>query len=296
MENKSERTFEEIFPVLCSLTEKFTSGDSTSITDERAQSLMEAVLYCMNEAVWDAEGENRDQQVPEIMGRPFGNLNAEELYRYGYDRVLLKVKKAREIYNGLLPEFNGYRNRAYMDTVLKGMPKFFLYYDPSFEPQNHILTLDYPLLVPVDEAWTGIDRIYRYLFRLSLEQQFLTLFPEDYVLKVLNQFHGGHEELVINICGLVLKNVLGHLLAGKSFGGLDSMFSRAELVEMELQILSMQRTELRQMLSSLLKAFVFKYCKGGIKLWEYLDYDLDEAAGEIMRGAKLGCLDRIFAL
>lgn len=294
MENKSQRTFEEIFPVLRRLTEKYTSKESTSVTNVRAQSLMEAVLYCMNEAVCNPEALEQGTDVPEIMGRPFGDLSADELYRRGLELVLQKVGKAKEIYNGLLPDFSVYRNRAYKDTMLKGMPEFFLYYDVRFEPQNHLLTLDYPLLTAVDEEWTGIDRIYKYLFRVRLENQFLTRFPEAYVLQVLERFHPDHEELLINICEVILKNALGHMLAGKPFDGKQDVFSSQELSRLELKLYVLKRGELERLLKSLLKEFVFKYCEDSEALWQYFSGYLGEAAGEILRCTEHECLDRIF--
>ncbi|MDE7059645.1 MAG: hypothetical protein K2P03_13260 [Lachnospiraceae bacterium] len=38
----------ELLPVVAWLTKKYTSGMSTSVTYEKAQELMEAVLYCIN--------------------------------------------------------------------------------------------------------------------------------------------------------------------------------------------------------------------------------------------------------
>ena len=40
---------EELVPIVAELAEKFTSKGSTSIPYERAQQLMEAVLYCIHE-------------------------------------------------------------------------------------------------------------------------------------------------------------------------------------------------------------------------------------------------------
>ena len=44
-----EYELEELFPVVAELARKYTSGESTSITYERANHLMEAVLYCIHQ-------------------------------------------------------------------------------------------------------------------------------------------------------------------------------------------------------------------------------------------------------
>ena len=40
---------EELLPLVARLAKKYTGGESTSVTYETAQYLMEAVLYCINE-------------------------------------------------------------------------------------------------------------------------------------------------------------------------------------------------------------------------------------------------------
>ena len=40
---------EELVPIVAKLAKRYTSGESTSITYEKAQQLMEAVLYSINE-------------------------------------------------------------------------------------------------------------------------------------------------------------------------------------------------------------------------------------------------------
>lgn len=40
---------EELLPIVSELAQKYTGYESTSITYEKAQSLMEAVLFCLSE-------------------------------------------------------------------------------------------------------------------------------------------------------------------------------------------------------------------------------------------------------
>ena len=40
---------EELVPIVASLSEKYTSKESTSVSYETARQLMEAVMYCINE-------------------------------------------------------------------------------------------------------------------------------------------------------------------------------------------------------------------------------------------------------
>ena len=40
----------DLIPVVARLAEKYVGGDSTSVTYEKAEQLMEAVLYCIHES------------------------------------------------------------------------------------------------------------------------------------------------------------------------------------------------------------------------------------------------------
>lgn len=53
----------ELVPIVGRLAEKYTSGESTSITYEKAEQLMEAVLYCIHEL------ENAGDNMPVSKGQ-----------------------------------------------------------------------------------------------------------------------------------------------------------------------------------------------------------------------------------
>ncbi|MGN1147209.1 MAG: DUF6179 domain-containing protein, partial [Lachnospiraceae bacterium] len=143
-------SMEELVPIVAGLAEKLTGKESTSITYEKAEQLMEAVLYCIHEA--------EEAQQTAIISK--GRVSAEEAYRIGYKKTAEKVKEAMELYNSFLPQFEAYGNLCLYDTVVKGIPEFFKWYDIRFEPQNEILTLDYPVLEDITQ-YEGIDKVYR---------------------------------------------------------------------------------------------------------------------------------------
>lgn len=302
MKNLSERTFEEILPILAELTRKYTSGDSTSVSKERAETLLEAVIYCMNEAVTGQVEDGDRESLPAGTGRPFDGWPAEKLYRYGYGMVMKKVMSAKEIYESLLPEFSDYGNPAYQDTVIRAMPEFFRRYDVRFAPQNHLLMLDYPLLRAVPGDWTGVDRIHQYLLQTSLEQEFLNFFPKEYVREVLDRFHPGNRELILNICSVLLKNMLGHVLVHKLFDGKkpfdngDQGFSESELAELTERTAFLGKEELKQVLTNALTVVFAVWGEGADDLRSYFSGYMGECAVEISMAAENGCLDRVFLL
>src|SRR5699024_8626257 len=137
--------------------------------------LMGAVLYCIHE-LWESSG-----NAPSLNKK----LSAQRAYEMGAAYVREKTGKALDLYNRILQEFCHYENKCLYDTFVKGIPEFFKWYDIQFEPQNTILTLDYPLLKDISE-YTGIDKIFEFIKSIDLEQKFLKLFPAGYVINILS--------------------------------------------------------------------------------------------------------------
>ncbi|BBF42257.1 hypothetical protein lbkm_0939 [Lachnospiraceae bacterium KM106-2] len=190
--------------LLQKVTRKYTSGESTSISYESANQLMEGILYCINE--YDSSN------ISEVAAP---DLTLESVYEEGYRLVVKKTKEARKIQESLMLDFRSFGNEAYEDTVIKGMQQFFLYYDARFRPMDHLLTLDYPTLGNYSDL-KGIDLIYEYLTNIVIEQQFLRKIPEEYVWAVLSAYSQYHEKLVINIPAVVIDNLIGAMILEKS--------------------------------------------------------------------------------
>ena len=201
---------EQLIPILVELTEKYTSKESTSVSYQTAKQLMNAVIYCVDEInfVYN-EADSRSRLESEI------GSDGKTAYMTGYELVVKKVLRSKALFEEIALDFNAYRNRAYYETVIEGMPAFFIYYDPKFNPQNHILTLDYPTIKSVQSS-CGIDAIYEYLCYTKLEQELLKVFPEEYITTLLSRYHTDYEELFINIAGIVLRNIIVCMIVGKN--------------------------------------------------------------------------------
>ena len=196
-------TAEEVLPVVSYLIDKYTSKESSSVPYETARSLMEAVIYCIEEL---------EHSSPNSLAAEH-QLTARAAYEAGYEAVIHKVWRTKELYEKLMENFFFYGCANYRDTVQKGMPQFFLRYDARFCPQDHLLTLDYPPLF-LDYRQQGIDLVYEYLGNLLLEQKFLALFsPEGTEHLVRQQEERNRAPYMGNISELVLINAIGCFLA-----------------------------------------------------------------------------------
>ncbi len=277
---------EELLPILAELADKYTGKESTSITYEKARQLMEAVLYCIHEY-------ETDQAKSQELLTMDEKAAAKKVYSLGYETVLRNVKEAQILYNKIIPDFKYYENWCYYDTFVKGIPSFFLYYDPRFQPQNHILTLDYPVLYPV-HSLQGIDAISAFIKCVSLEQVFLGKLPDEYVFHVLRAYSPDHGELIINLTGVVLRNILGCRMAGKRVN--TEGYTPRELGRLMDYVNRNDRVELEQDMEGLVDELIRSAYDGLEELGDYLKADLHDYCFELKNAVESQCLDSILAI
>lgn len=269
MEMRTEEQMEELLPIVARLCRKYTGGADTSVTYEKAQELMEAVLYCICEY-------EQEQAFLHALAAE-GGRDPEQMYEEGYQLVVRKVKKMRAFYNRLSKNFCSYGCRNYEDVMRKGMPEFFRRYDARFAPQKTILTLDYPTLLPMD-GLAGVDAIEQYLSCISLEQKFLGAFDERYVCRVFSAYDWNYKEQFFNLCGIFLKNVLGCILMGKPFP--DST-TPEHLERLEQWSSEQSEEKIQDALCRILKRLVEERFQGNDLLFEYLSGMISDLAFEI---------------
>ncbi len=183
----------ELIPIVAKLAGQYTGGDSSSISNSKAQQLMGAVLYCIQA--------NEPEQQQALVSNT--KIPAQQAYELSYRLIEKKVQQALALYNELLANFADYGSHFLHDTVLNGLPEFFKWYDIRFEPQNSILTLDYPVLQDLSKH-TGIHLIYEYIRCLLLEQHFLQQFSEDYIRQSLKEYNPFYQDTPDNLCEVMI--------------------------------------------------------------------------------------------
>ncbi|WP_050639895.1 MULTISPECIES: DUF6179 domain-containing protein [Clostridia] len=212
---------EELLPVVAKLAERYTSKESSSVSYKTAEQLMGAVVYCINEVA----GKSAEYM---LQGRRAG---AASSYEAGYRIVLEKTGRAKEIYHHIIEGFDDYGCKNYKETIASGMPAFFTLYDPVFHPQDHILTLDYPVL-QMECGKKGVDLILDYLSQIEYEQRFLRSFYRPGIVNLLESTCPDYKELYLdNICLPVL------------FRALACMITERPLFELELDGEGQSETE-----------------------------------------------------
>jgi hypothetical protein len=271
----------DLVPIVAKLTENYTLKESTSITYEKAQQLMDAVVYCIREC-------ETSEQYSLIQEE---ELSAWKMYETGARCVEEKVKKSLELYNKIMTEFLSYDNECLYDTVAKGLPEFFKWYDYKFEPQNSLLTLDYPVLAEVSEH-TGIDRIYDFLVCILIEQKFLNKFPYEFVIKVLSEYDNQYKSMIDNLCEIVLMYVVIHILSGNDFS--HFCLETGEYQHLQSLIQEKDLSELREIIKNVIKTLVREHYENDGNLWEYLCLAVDNISVRIKNAADYGNIQKLF--
>ena len=275
-----EYEMEELVPIVAELSEKYTSKESTSVSYETARQLMEAVMYCIKECA-------SDQTLVSSQ-----RLSAAEAYKYGYEALTQKVKQTQAAYNEMIVDFCGYGNRNYEATVEKAIPGFFLYYDAQFAPQETIITMDYPTICPVTGK-SGIDAIETYVKYISFEQKFMGAFQRQYIYEVLERDHIDYKNRFDNICRVILRHVLGHLLIKKGFFEETGKQDYDKLCDL---VISRSGQQLREVLMGLLEKLVNEKYDADMGMRDYLACDLDDFVVEMQNAAEHDVMQQVILL
>ncbi|MGN0659031.1 MAG: DUF6179 domain-containing protein [Emergencia sp.] len=266
---------DEFMELVRRLTQRYTAGESTSVPEETALQLAEAVIFILGRQGWEQEALFSTKEV-----------RLEAVYEEGKGQILAEVRQAQSLYSGIMENFTSCGNLALEDTMQKGMPQFFLRYDAEFAPQDHLLTLDYPILEHLEHL-QGIDRIIAYLRCIRLEQDFLHLLPERDLIQILRQWNPSFRTHIFNLPQIVLSKTAACLLAGT--GSLRKPFDRTEYEVMEERIRQLGQQNLGEVVMKAVEKLP------GLKAdhRDYLALAVPGIAAEFVTGAENRCLERM---
>lgn len=207
-----EYEIEELLPIVAKLTDQYTSMESSSVPYETARIFMEAVIYCIEECF-----QSEQEQAISGIKKPDVLL----LYERGCKIVIEKAHEAKKWYEQIIVDFEDYGCRNYKDTILKGIPEFFRGYDAKFNPQNHLLTLDYPLLTG-NPSLCGVNLILEYLKGIWVEKQLLDCFDRQTVRHLMEKNLPEYSSLYLdNLCYPILLNSVGCIIAEKPIKNME---------------------------------------------------------------------------
>lgn len=204
----SDVTLDEVLPLLAKRVRKYTSAESTSVTNETARQILLSILYCL-------EDTNASS-----MNLITGTESVEERFSSGLKHKQQLLVESRYLLEHIQAHLLPIENDVYKRTILTGIPPFFHDYDVYFGAHLSPGSIDYPLCLEI-EGLTGIDFIAEYLHRFHLEETFLSYFSVSVIREVLRGYHSDFENLLVNIFQIVFQNAIGCVLCNTSVYMLD---------------------------------------------------------------------------
>jgi len=203
-----ERIQLQLLQMLSGHVERYTRGESSSVTVEKAQMLTQSILYGLGVRL-KSLSDNREA-LSAITGRPLSELYEEGMSiireMIGSAEALLEKARAGRIVTDL---------EAYNETVDEALPGFFQAYDSDFQAHETAASIDYPLGFDRMDL-SGIEYIHIYLQKLNWENHLCSHYSERDLRRLLNGYDRHYSALLVNVFQLVLTNALGSLLAGGS--------------------------------------------------------------------------------
>ncbi len=272
---------EEVMQVVSELAGKYTGCDHSSVTYEKAQMLMGAVMYCVREY--------EQQKSNALLTK---NVSVKEAYRYGREIVLDKRKKLQELYNELILDFRDYGSVCMHYTIRQGIPAFLERYDDRYAPQETLLTLDYPILVDYG-ALSGVSRVLNYVQCICLEQKFLQKMDEGYVIKILRAYQRDYAYMIENICEVVCQNLLGHMMLDKPLQEIG--FDKEELGSLEDILAEKTKEQISAFAFKAMEQLTGKYYDDN-DLLLYLNSSLPDIVTRIQCSLQNHCLGNLFVI
>lgn len=249
-------SMEEVMPIVSELAWKYTGCDHTSVTYEKAQMLMEAVLYCIHEY--------ERQESNALLVK---HISAREAYEQGRTIVMDKLRELQELYNQLIMDFKDYGSVCLRDTIRQGIPAFLENYDFRFAPQETLLTLDYPILRE-DTSLSGISRVLCYVQCICLEQKFLQKIDDYDITETLRRYHRDYEHLIENICEIILQDMIGHMILDKPLR--ETGLSREDLAVLKEILAGKTEEQMKAYVFKALEQLVARYYDDDRDMLEYL--------------------------
>ncbi|HWT74457.1 MAG TPA: DUF6179 domain-containing protein [Mobilitalea sp.] len=205
--HQMEKIQMELVELMGKEVERFTNDESSSIPIEKAQDILQSITY--NIGYFLKTTTDMTQKLDNLK-----LMKISELYYKGMEGVTACRGKAEQLLKDIQKNAQKFNNYAYQDTIFTGLPEFFYNYNMEFGAHDIPGCFDYPLITTITDL-LGVEFIYEFLRRLSLEQGFLSHYSELAINRLLKSFEKEAEHMLINIYELVLTNALACALLGK---------------------------------------------------------------------------------
>ncbi len=280
-----ERIQYECLALLAEKTERYNSGDSSSIQIEKAKEILNSVLYTIGICLKSFP--NPDDAVTELQKMPL-----KELYQNGRKKIDRLLTATKSVHSKLLSKLFVTPNAFYSSTIKDGVYGFFKSYYPDFFAHETNFSASYPLFNAIQD-FRGIEFIKFYVQGAFYENQFMSFFSPEDIHHLLCGYEENYRELQLNLYEPVLITALGCIIAETDLMHLD-------ITEHGVNCLSgkfMQKTEaeITEIISNA-SVNLNEKLKLSQGLFQYIQSSLPKVIRKISAAVSENTLNRLFIL
>ncbi|MBN2897536.1 MAG: hypothetical protein JXO44_02080 [Clostridia bacterium] len=256
---------QEVGLLLLENIKKYTAGESATLTVERSEELLRAILYTLN-VYFDHYG---------VAMLSEGHL-LSEIYTRSKVHMKSYIEEVQALYFKIEAKRMPVNNQLYRETFEMALPEFFKKYNPEFDAQNTVTAIDYPLLFDPMQS-SGIVYIHEYLEKFEVENEFCCFFYVLDINKLINRFYSKYQctafDGYFNLFELVFRNYFISCLSGGAVP--DLLVTPDQCVEIEEKLLNLDvkaYIDLSQKLvSGMIEVLGIKNCRLIKLLYDYTD-------------------------
>lgn len=283
-ESELENIKLQCIQLLAKQTERYTGGESSSVTVEKAQSIMCSIFYCIS--VFLKSLPEPDMCIIELKKKPL-----YDLYKRGRKLIDTQIQYAQRLLKTARENRVNTDNIAYNDTIGEGMTSFFTSYDADFAAHDILPTIDYPLCNDKMNL-KGIEYICSYLDKLIMENEFCQNYLYKDINCVLRGYNEYYSDLLINIFERVLINALGSILTDKSACQLDIKEKQRQHLQKKLD--GKSEIQLEELLKAASEKLFTELSISNDELQQYILADLKAVSENLYNALKNHQLKAVF--
>lgn len=265
---------------------RYVGGMSSSLPMEEMQSLAASALYqitfCLKE-----DG---------ISDPAWSTMHAETLFylqKRGIQKLNQKVKESQEHFHRIQRERIKIPQRAYQDTLMKGIPLFFSEYNLAYAAHEIPGSIDYQLSTPIVERG-GILFIADYLRQLDLENQFCRKYSPVMIHQLMKAFDKQYESHLENHFEHVFLQALGKILLNQNPAALT--LTAQDIERLDNLLLPMSACLLKQTLRAASQDLVRRFSADNEACFQLADQLILQALARIQNALAHQAIDKIWTI
>ncbi|MDP4176971.1 MAG: DUF6179 domain-containing protein [Bacillota bacterium] len=277
----------QVIFILKDLIKRYTKNESTSVSVETAESLLNSLYYSI-------DAYTSSLKDPESCIELLKVKSLQEIYNSGIEIVSEAVIETMMLLNEVKENKLDIQNEVYNDTIEKGIPKFFKSYNLVFNAQNGDCDIDYPLLFD-DMKLRGIFYIKEYLEKLKMENEFCSYFNKIDIQRLFIDHASVYKidsvKFPINIFEIVLTNNIFSVLSGNEPSII--ILSKLQGTMIINNLKSMDSIEINMLISEAAKKIIKYFNEENTTLSEYIKNYINILVSRISTAAKNNNLSNI---